>query len=141
MGAVAAPAAGEGVQVAAAALAAVGAAGDPDGAWLAQLLQQQKDLKAQKRTNALAIRNESRKKQRLVEKAKALSTAELLEVVGVRAAAEAKAKAKAKAKAAAAKAKAKAAPAPPVPLVVIAPLADDDAEEPAADVPAPDGGA
>ena len=126
----AAPPAREGVQAAAAALAAVGAAGDPEGAHLAQLLQHQKDLKAQKRANASAIRNESRKKQRLVEKAKGLTTTELLEVVAVRAAVEAKAKAKATAKAKAAAAKAKAGPVLPPPLaggVAVVPLLGDAA--------------
>ena len=43
------------------------------------------------------LRNEERKRRRLVEKARSLSTEDLVTILGARAAAKAKAKAKAKA--------------------------------------------
>ena len=107
----------------AAAVAGVGAGDDPAAVRLTQLQQDQQRLAAQKRTNTQLIKNELKKKQRLKDKARQLSTQELQEVLVSRAAAEATAKAKAKAKPKPkAKAKAVAAPAAMAP-----PLAMDAA--------------
>ena len=93
----------------AAALAGVGAADDPATVRLQQLQQQQADLVRQKRETAKAIRLETRKKDRLKQKARQLSTAELQEVLVARVAAEAAAAAKGKGKG-----KGKAAPVAPL---------------------------
>ena len=82
-----------------AAVAAVAAAGDPAANRLAELEQDQRELQARKKANQKLIKNEQKKRQRPVEKAKKLSTEELQQVLVARAAAEAKAKGKAKAKA------------------------------------------
>jgi len=84
--------------------AAVGEAGGdavvgPAANRMANLIHQQKNIEAQKKANQKAIKNEQRKRKRLMAKAKELSTTDLAEVWIVRSAAEAKAKAKAKAKA------------------------------------------
>ena len=76
---------------------------------LAELEHEQRELQAQKRRLSMDIKNEQRRKTRLLEKARGLSNEELGAIIGMRAVAEAKAKAKAKANAKA-KAKAKAAP-------------------------------
>ena len=90
----------------AAALAGVGPGGDPAAARVSDLEQQQRDLTAARRANARDLRNEQKKRKRLQEKARSLSTDDLQDILIARAAAGAKAKArpkpKAKAKAAAA---------------------------------------
>jgi hypothetical protein len=88
--------------VVAAAMAAMGAGVDPAAARMANLVASKKALAAQKAANVKAIKNEVKKKKRLQEKAKQLSTVDLLEVLATKVVGEAKAKAKAKAKAAAA---------------------------------------
>ena len=90
--------AGGGVWAAAAAL------GDAAAGRRAELVQQQKDLKAQRRRLTMDLANENRKRVRLLEKAKGLSDADLMAILASRAAAKAKAKPKATPKA---KAKAK----------------------------------
>ena len=87
---------------AAAVVAALSPAGDAAAGRLAALEANARSLKAQNAANKKAIKNEVAKKKRLQAKASKLSTAELLQVVAVRSAAEAVAKAKAKAKAKAA---------------------------------------
>ena len=87
---------------AAAALAALQGAGDDAATRLEVLEGQSRALNQQKKANKKAIKLELAKKKRLTAKASKLSTAELLQVVAVRTAAEATAKAKAKAKAKAA---------------------------------------
>jgi hypothetical protein len=98
--AAAAPVGGD-AAAAVAQLAALGDGGDQGAIRLAQLTLQKQQLQAAKKTNQQTIKNEKAKRKRIQDKAKKLSTSELLEVVVLRAAAEAKAKAKAKAKAAA----------------------------------------
>ena len=83
-------------------MAALGPAGDAAASRLAALEAQSKALQIQKKENKKAIKLEQAKKKRLQAKASKLTTAELLEVVARRTAAEALAKAKAKAKAKAA---------------------------------------
>ena len=83
---------------AAAAVAALSPAGDAALDRLAVLGAESKDLKAQNKANKKAIKSEITKKKRLQAKASKLTTAELLEVVAHRTAADAVAKAKAKAK-------------------------------------------
>ena len=61
----------------AAAVAAVAAAGDPAVNRLAELEQDQKELQARKKANQKLIKNEQKKRQRLMEKAKKLTTDEL----------------------------------------------------------------
>lgn len=109
----AAPAAGAAGHAIAAALAGIGAGDDPAARRLADLQQQDRDLKAAKRANTHAIKNEQRKTQRLKERAKTLSTEDLQDILIQRAAAAAKAKAKPKAKAKAAVVPAAAAAAAP----------------------------
>ena len=91
----------------AAAAAALGAANGDDA--LANLQQAQRDLTAQRKAVTKDLKNEKRRRDRLMEKAKNLSNEELGMVLAARAKSAAKAKAKAKA-AAKAKAKAKAMP-------------------------------
>ena len=114
----------------AAALAGVGAGDDPSAVRLANLQLDQQRLAAQKRANTMLIKNELKKKQRLKDKAKQLSTLELQEVLVCRAAAEAKAKArakpKAKAKAAAVAAPAAVAPPPAAAGGAVPAVAGDD---------------
>jgi len=71
----------------------------------AQMLQQRRDLANQRRVLSREIHNRLRRESRLVERARGLSDAQLLQLVAQRAVGKAKAKAKAKAKG---KAKAKA---------------------------------
>ena len=61
----------------AAAVASVAAAGDPAVNRLAELEQDQKELQARKKANQKPIKNEQKKRQRLMEKAKKLTTDEL----------------------------------------------------------------
>ena len=90
----------------AAVLAAVGGVGDAGADRIAQLAQQQRDLLEDRRRVSSELRNETKKRKRLMEQAKKLSTADLVAVLGARQNAQAnpkaKAKGKAKAKAAAA---------------------------------------
>ena len=72
-------------------------AGDTRSAQIAALKARQKALQVQRTALAKTIKNENKKRQRIVDKAKTLSTEDLLAVVASRAAAKAKAKAKAKA--------------------------------------------
>ena len=101
--AVAAVAAPDPAAVAAAAVAAIGAGIDPGAARLQQLVADKKALAARKTANAKELRNEVKKQTRLKQKAKQLSTQDLLDLLAAK---NAVPKAKAKAKA-------KAAPAPP----------------------------
>ena len=77
-------------------------AGDARANRVDVLKAEKRGLKAQRAAVAKAIKNEERKRKRVLERAKTLSTDDLLGVVAARAAAKAKiaqAKAKAKAKA------------------------------------------
>ena len=83
--------------------------GDPAGARVARLKEQRAELLANKKRVAQQLRNEEKKRARLLAKARALSNDDLMTILGTRAAVAAKAKAKGKAQAAGqAKAKAKA---------------------------------
>ena len=75
--------------------------GDPAADTLADLEERRKRMQAERNALKKEINNERRKKQRLLAKAKGLTTDDLLGVIGARAAAAAKAKAKAAAKASA----------------------------------------
>jgi hypothetical protein len=81
----------------AAARAVLEAAGDAHIGVVQSLKDQKRALQQQKTALAKAIRNEDRKRHRIIQKAKSLSTDDLLSVVAARAAAKAKAKGKAKA--------------------------------------------
>ena len=81
----------------AAARALLEAAGDAPMDRVAALQQQKRDLQAQRSAVAKAIKNEAKKRRRVLDRAKTLSTDDLLSVVAARAAAKAKAKAKGKA--------------------------------------------
>ena len=96
----------------AAALALMGGMGDPAAGRVAQLEDHRRDLQGQRRALMKErtdvqkmIKNEKKKRQRIMEKAKGLSDADLMSVIAARAA-QAKAAPKAKGKANA-KAKAK----------------------------------
>ena len=78
--------------------AAAAALEDPNT--LAGLSARRKELLMERRRLANAIRNEERKRTRLVEKARGLNNADLLAIMAVRAKATPKARASAKAKAA-----------------------------------------
>ena len=95
-------AADAGAALAAAAAAAVAAGGAGPDARIQALKQQRAQLKQQQMQVQRDVKNESRKRQRLMAAASKLSNNDLAQVFGIRAVAEAKAKAKAKAKAAAA---------------------------------------
>ena len=84
---------------AAAAMAILGNANDAAANRVADLEQQQRAINQQRKQVAKDLKNEKKKRQRVMDKAKTLSDAELLQVLGARANANAKAKAKAKAKA------------------------------------------
>lgn len=84
-------------------MAAIGAGIDPGAARLQLLVADKKALAAQRKANAKEMRNEVKKQSRLKQKAKQLSTQDLLDLLAAK---NAMPKAKAKAKA-------KAAPAPP----------------------------
>ena len=75
----------------AAARALLEAAGDAPGDRVAALQQQKRDLQAQRTAVAKAIKNEAKKRKRVLDRAKTLSTDDLLSVVASRAAAKAKA--------------------------------------------------
>ena len=90
----------------AAAAVAAAAVGDPAADRITHLREQERALKDERKRIASEVRKETKKKARLVEKAKLLTDADLLAVLGSRAVAKAKAKGKPKGKA---KAKAKAA--------------------------------
>ena len=64
---------------------------------IAQLRAQQATIHEERKRVQRELRNEERKRRRLVEKARSLSTEDLVTILGARAAAKAKAKAKAKA--------------------------------------------
>jgi hypothetical protein len=83
----------------AAVLAAVGGVGDAAANRIQQLAQQKRDLANQRKRVASELKNEQKKKQRIMNKAKTLDTADLVQILAVRAAAKAKPKAKGKAKA------------------------------------------
>ena len=88
---------------AAAALAAAAAGDDPVQNRLSDLVDEKNALKLQRHEVTKAIKAEKQRKRRLkATAANKLTTAELLEVMATKTAAQAKAKAKAKAKAAAA---------------------------------------
>ena len=76
--------------------------GDEAGGRIAALEEQRRRLAAERKEVLRTLRNEQRKRKRLIEKAKTLTNSDLMEVLGARAAAKAKAVAKAKAKAKAA---------------------------------------
>ena len=116
---------------AAAAAAVVAAGGGNAGQRIRQLKAQQDQLKNQQKELAKAVKNEARKRKRLMDAASKLSNDDLAEVFGLRA--EAKAKAKAKA---AAKAKAKAAAAHAAAPAAGAAAAEEEDEE---EEEAPDG--
>ena len=91
---------------AAVAIALIGGLFDPTAGRVAALQQQEREiaahrrqLKVQKDDVARKIKNEKRKRKRMMDKAKGLSDAELVAVLGARTAAKAKPKAKARAKA------------------------------------------
>ena len=81
--------------------AAAAALGDP-GAHQQELEARRKQILRERDEVRRALRNEDRKRQRLIEKAKGLSNQDLMDILAARAAAKAKAKPKAKAKAKAA---------------------------------------
>ena len=81
--------------------------GDPSSTALKDLAGQRRDLRKQRDELNRQIRNEERKRARLLERARNLSNDDLLSILGSRAAAKANAKPKAKG-AAKGKAKAKA---------------------------------
>jgi len=89
-------------------LAALGGMDDPRANRIAALKDQRAQLLANRKAVQKELKNEERKRQRLMDKARNLSNEDLASVLGSRAVAAAKAKAKAEAKAKA-KAKAKAA--------------------------------
>ena len=64
----------------------------------AQMVQQRRDLENQRRIVSREIYNRQRRESRLVERARGLSDAQLMQIVAQRAVGKAKAKAKAKAK-------------------------------------------
>ena len=98
-----APAAVGGVWAAAAAL------GDAAGDERAAMVRRQRELKDERRRLQMDMNNANRRRGRVIERARGLTDADLLDILAARAAAKAKAKANAKAKAkAAAKGKAKA---------------------------------
>ena len=72
-------------------------AGDTRSDHIHTLQARQKALQAQRTALAKTIKSENKKRQRVIDKAKTLSTDNLLAVVASRAAAKAKAKAKGKA--------------------------------------------
>jgi|NorSeaMetagenome_1021524.scaffolds.fasta_scaffold01447_16 hypothetical protein len=92
--------------------AAAAAIGDPAADSLADLNTRRKDLVVERRRVATAIKNQEKKRQRIVERARGLSDDTLIAIVASRACAKVKAAAKAKAKPKA-KACAKVAAAPP----------------------------
>ena len=81
--------------------------GDPNSTALKDLAEQRRDLRKQRDELNRQIRNEERKRARLLERARNLSNDDLLSILGSRATAKANAKPKAKG-AAKGKAKAKA---------------------------------
>ena len=90
--------------------------GDASADALSSLMDRRRALKAERQAVTRAMRNEEKKRQRRLERARGLSHEDLLVLVGAKAAAKAKAKAKAEAKAKAkpkAEAKAKAEGPPP----------------------------
>ena len=98
-----APAAVGGVWAAAAAL------GDAAGDERAAMLRRQRELREERRRLQMDLNSSNRRRARLLERARGLTDADLLDIISARAAAKAKAKAKPKPKAkAAAKGKAKA---------------------------------
>ena len=102
---------------------------DPNEKRMRDIAEQQKELTRQRRKLANDMRNEDRKRVRLIEKAKGLSRKDLLGIVAMQSATEAKKEAKAQAKAVKPATKAKKAkagdgggpwPAPSKPLVACA---------------------
>ena len=73
--------------------------GDRHADHVANLDGRRKSLKREQQQISTEIRNEHKRRQRLLEKSRGLSDEELLSVISTRAAAKSKAKAKAKAKA------------------------------------------
>lgn len=96
-------AAGDGEAAAAAVANIVGNLADPVAQRVADLEERRRALVQERKAVQKDLRNEQRKKRRLLDKAKTLSDGDLLQVIATRAkaksVAEAKAKAKAKAKA------------------------------------------
>ena len=78
--------------------AAAAAIGDPAADSLADLNTRRKDLLAERRRVAKAIKNQEKQRQRIVERARGLSDDTLIAIVASRACAKVKAAAKAKAK-------------------------------------------
>ena len=81
----------------AAAHALIENAGDPSAASLSQLERRRRELAAERKAVTRAIKNEARKRRRLLAKTEGLSDDALFNVVAMRAVAKAKAKGKAKA--------------------------------------------
>ena len=79
-------------------LGAISAVGDEQAVQMSALQDRQRALVVQKQQLNKEIKNEQRKKARLVTKAKTLTNEDLVSILACRAAATAKAKAKAKAK-------------------------------------------
>ena len=82
--------------------AAAAQIGDQSATELAQLEQRKRELQAQREIVKRDLRNEQRKRVRLMERARGLSDTDLTTILATRAAAKAKAKANAKASAKAA---------------------------------------